>query len=87
MFLVMTQAEFDLVVTGMGEEEVRIAYKACQMRRQNDPEVFDLEEKLMMLQNIIAALIGYDVTYDWLTDAEINDYIELATQIIQCCPM
>jgi len=83
----MTQAEFDDTVLGIANHEVRLAYAVCQMRRQNDPDCNRREEELMMLQNIIYGLRNYDITSDILTDAEISYYYELATNVVQNCPM
>ena len=83
----MTQTQFDDTVLGIAEHEVRIGYIACQMRRQNDPDHNRIEEELMMLQNVLTGLRNYDITSDILTDAEIDYYFELSTQIVQNCPM
>ena len=82
-----TQAEFDDIVLGIADHEVRLAYLACRMRRQNDPDCNRREEELMMLQNVLYGLRNYDITSDILTDAEIRYYYELATSIAQSCPL
>jgi len=83
----MTQTEFDNAVLSIAEHEVRVAYAACQLRRQNDPDHNRIEEELMMLQNVLNGLRNYDISSDILTDAEIAYYFELSTQVIQNCPL
>lgn len=82
-----TQAQFDDIVLGIADHEVRMTYITCQMRRQNDPDCNRREEELMMLQNVLFGLRNYDITADILTEAEIKYYYELATNIAQNCPL
>ena len=83
----MTQDEFDNTVLGIADNEVRMTYVTCQLRRQNDPDCNRREEELMMLQNVLNGLRNYDITSGILTDDQINYYYELATSIVQNCPM
>lgn len=85
--MAQTQAQYDDIVLGIADHEVRLAYIATQMRRQNDPDCNRREEELMMLQNILYGLRNYDITADILTEAEIKYYYELATNIAQNCPL
>jgi hypothetical protein len=78
----MSQTEFDNQVDLLVGHEVRLAYTASIMRKQNDPEVASREEELMLLQNCIYTLRNYDVTSLLLTDNEIRIATELATQTI-----
>lgn len=83
----MTQTKYDNIVLGVADQEIRVAYSVCQLRRQNDPDCNRIEEELMMLQNILYGLRNYDISSEILTDAEIAYYLELSTLIVQNCPL
>lgn len=82
-----TQAEYDLLVQNFIDYEVRLANRCALLREQNDPSAFGREEQLMMLQNVIFGLKDYDITWDYLTQTEIDYYFEIATTLIQNCTL
>ena len=81
------QADFDNIVLGISEHQVRLGVITVAMHRQGDPDAWRREEELMMLQNIIDALKNYDVTDDYLTDENIWYLHELATIVVEDCPI
>jgi hypothetical protein len=82
-----TQAQYDAIVQSMITYEVDIAIRCVKLREQNDPTVFDWEERLMMLQNCLFSLRDYDITWGWLTQAEIDYMFEIITTLLQTCPL
>ncbi len=87
MSIEITQADFDSIVIGIAEHQVRLADITVAMRRQGDADAWRREEELMMLQNIINALRDYDVTDDYLSTQDIFNLHELATLIVENCPV
>lgn len=83
----MTQTIFDNIVLGIANYEGNLAHVCVQMTRQNDPDASRRAEELMMLQNVLFGLRHYDISSEIFTDAEISYYFELATQVIQSCPL
>lgn len=87
MPLSLSQTEFDNIVIGIAEHEVRMTNVTVAMKRQGDPDVWRQENELMMLQNILHALKHYDVDADFLSSDDIAYLHEMATQIVQNCPL
>lgn len=85
--LTYTQETYDDIVIGIAEREVEMAVKIAALKRQGDPNVWERENELMMLQNILHALKHYDVDADFLTSEDIYYLHELATQVAQYCPL
>jgi len=81
-----TQTEYDNIVLGIADHEVRITDVLVAMKRQDDPDSWRLENELMMLQNVLHALKHYDVDADFLSDDDIYYLHELATLVVQNCP-
>jgi len=87
MALVIAQTDFDNIVLGIANHQVRLGVITVAMHRQGDPDAWRREEELMMLQNIIDALRDYDVDADFLTDENIWYLHELATIVVENCPI
>ena len=87
MPLSLSQTEYDNIVLGIADHEVRMTDVLVAMKRQGDPDCWRRENELMMLQNILHALKHYDVDAEILTDEEIWYMHEMATQIVQYCPL
>jgi len=87
MPLSYTQTEYDNIVLGIAEHEIRITDKLVAMKRQNDPDCWRQENELMMLQNCLHALKHYDVDADFLSDEDIYYLHELCVLVIQSCPL
>ena len=83
----MTQTEFDDIVIGIAGHEVRMANVTAYMKKQGDPDYLRREEEIMMLQNVLCSLKHYDIESEIITDDEIKQMYELATQIVQNCPL
>jgi hypothetical protein len=75
----MTQDELDDIVVALADRHVDVMVKACDLRRQGDPEARRIEEEQMLVQNCLSALKDYDVTSDVLTEDDIAYNIELIT--------
>lgn len=82
----MTQTEYDDKVNAIAEHSVRLAYNSAKFRRQYDPIMYQREEEVIFLQNILFSLSYYDVDSGLFTDNELRDLFALATQVIQYCP-
>jgi len=82
----MTQTEYDDKVNVIADHSVRLAYNSATFRRRYDPCVYQREEEVIFLQNILFSLSFYDVDSGLFTDAELRDLFALATQTIQYCP-
>lgn len=82
----MTQERYDEIVHAIVEYDSELGNKAATCRRQGDPCSYELEERVMALQNVLFALRDYDITWGFLTDDEINQYYELATKLVETCP-
>jgi len=82
----MTQFEYDNKVNVIADHSIRLAYKSAIFRRQYDPVVYQREEEVIFLQNILFSLSYYDVDSGFFTDDELRDLFALATQVIQYCP-
>lgn len=87
MGLALNQTQYDDIVLGIADHQVRMATIAADMRRQGDPDAWRREEEAMMLMNILDALKHYDVDGDIFTDADIWYQHELATIIVENCPI
>ena len=85
MSIEITQTDFDSIVLGIAEHQVRLANITAAMRRQGDTDSWRREEELMMLQNIVNALRDYDVTDDYLSNQDILDLHELVILIVADC--
>lgn len=83
----MTQTEYDDIVIGIAAHEIRMAEVTAQMRITSDPDYRRRQEEIIMLQNVLYALKHYDIESEILTDVEIRDMYELATLIVQNCPL
>lgn len=82
-----TQSEFDNAVLGIAEYQVELASVAATMRANGDPEAWEREEQNMMLMNILDSLKFYDVDSTVLSSDDIVYMYELATQLIENCPI
>lgn len=87
MSLALTQVQYDDIVLGIAAHQVDLATIAIQMRRQGDPDAWRREEEAMMLMNILDALKHYDVDADFLSSDDIWYNHELATIIVENCPI
>ena len=87
MSLTIAQTDFDNIVLGIADHQVRLGIVAAALRRQGDPDAWRREEELMILQNIIDSLRDYDVDADFLTDENIWYLHELATIVVENCPI
>ena len=87
MPLSYSQTDYDNIVLGIADHQVRLAGIAANMRRQGDPDAWRREEEGMLLMNILDALKHYDVDADFLTDENIWYLHELATIIVENCPI
>lgn len=85
--LTLTQERFDDIVIGMVERQIDFMDITAQLRKQDDSAAYNREEENLMLQNLIDALKHYDVDSEILTDEEIYYYQELATLVVESCPM
>ena len=85
MSIEITQTDFDSIVLGIVEHQVRLGIITAAMRRQGDTDAWRREEELMMLQNIVDALRDYDVTDDYLSNQDILDLHELVILIVADC--
>jgi hypothetical protein len=85
--LTLTQAKFDDIVLGIADRQTELAQKAIRMRRQGDTNVFEVENHLMVVQNIIDTLRDYDIEWEILTEEEVYKMQEVATVAIEQCPM
>lgn len=82
----MLQTEYDDNVNAIAEHSVRLAYNAAKLRRQYDPAMYQREEEVIFIQNILFSLSYYDVDSLLFTETELRDLFALATQVIQYCP-
>jgi len=87
MSLSLSQTTYDDIVIGIAGYQVSMASIAADMRKQGDPDAWRQEEEGMMLMNILDALKFYDVDADFLTDDEVWYLHELATIIVENCPI
>jgi len=87
MSITIVQTDFDNIVLGIADHQIRLAVVTAALRRQGDPDAWRREEELIMLQNIIDALRDYDVDADFLSDENIWYLQELATIIVENCPI
>ena len=87
MPLSLSQAAYDSIVLGIADFQTDMAEKAIIMHAQGDPDAWRREEEAMMLMNILDALKHYDVDADFLTDENIAYLHELATIIVENCPI
>ena len=87
MSLTILQTDFDNIVLGIAGHQVRLGVATAALRRQGDPDAWRREEELMMLQNIIDTLRDYDVDADFLSDENIWYLHELATIVVENCPI
>jgi hypothetical protein len=83
----LTQDEFDDVVLGIADYQTNLAEKAIIMHAQGDSDTVRLENESMMLMNLLDALKHYDVDAEIFTDDEIEYMLELATNIVENCPI
>jgi hypothetical protein len=77
----MTQTVFDDKVSDLIQNEIRFAYTAAILHIQGDPVAHKREQELMMLQNVLHALEGWDLTDDYLSDEDIELLFEIGTTI------
>ena len=77
-----TQTRLDAIVIGFSEEAVRIADIAMALRSYSDPGAFIAEEDLMTFHVFLDSIRNYDVLSGVLTQEDINDIIEMCTQIV-----
>jgi hypothetical protein len=82
----MTQTEFDNKVIAIAQKEIDLMATVVDLRRQSDPLSATLEERQMVLNNVLYALKDYDITSGILSDAEIDYLFELATLTVQTTP-
>lgn len=87
MSLALTQVQYDDIVLGIAAYQVDLGTIAIKMRRQGDPDAWRREEESMMLMNILDALKHYDVDADFLSSDDIWYLHELATIIVENCPI
>ena len=82
----MTQAEFDNKIMAIAEKEINLMATIVDLRRQGDPLSLALEERQMMLNNVLGALKDYDITSGIISDSELEYLFELATITGQTTP-
>jgi hypothetical protein len=82
----MTQAEFDDKVLVIATQAINLASTVVDLRRQGDPLSLALEERQMMLNNVLGALKDYDITSGIISDSELEYLFELATITGQTTP-
>lgn len=82
----MTQAQFDGLVIAVSSYQSKMSEQTVALKKQGDPAAYHMEEKLIMLQNIINALAYYDLDSEILSDVDIKYYFELATNVVESCP-
>lgn len=83
----MNQTQYDNTVVGLAQKKVDLAIKAMNMHKQDDPDVFRREEELILLQIIYEATRNYDLTWNILEDSEIDMFFEIATRVVENCPI
>jgi hypothetical protein len=83
----ITQTEYDQIVIGIANYQTDLASIMVDMKKQGDPDTWRREEEGMMLLNIFESLRDYDIESEILTDEEINILYELATNIVETCPI
>lgn len=83
----LTQTEYDQIIVGIADYQTELASIMVEMKRQGDPDVWRREEEGMMLLNIFEALRDYDIESEILTDEEVSILHELATNIVETCPI
>lgn len=87
MSLALTQVQYDDIVLGIADYQTDLAQTAVRMRRQGDPDAWRREEESMMLMNILDALKHYDVDAEFLSSDDIWYLHELATILVENCPI
>ena len=85
--LAPTQTELDDTVLTIGSYFVELTEVAADQRGDADPEAYNREEEMMMLFNVYDALRFYDVSSGVLSNEEIRYLTELASVIIENCPI
>ena len=86
-FTIVTQEYVDDFVIGASSFAVDFAEKVMDLVVHNDPDAFREEQKLMALQAVIWSLRDLDIETEILSEDEIIFLEEIATGIIQDCPM
>ena len=86
-FEIITQDYLDNAILAIADFQTDFAEKCIDLMVQNDPDAFRQEQALIAIQNIEWALRDYDIEAEILTETEITYLLELATQIIQDCPL
>lgn len=87
VYLVVTQDYIDNLVQTIASFTTDFGIQVLQLAVQQDPDAWRSEQMLMALQNIQWALRDYDIDVDLFTEQEIMYMEELATQLIQDCPL
>lgn len=83
----LTQEAYDSRVLGIADRFTDLTHKTLVMKTEGDPDVRRRENEAMMLLNILDALKHYDIDAEILTDQEIEYMHELATIVIENCPI
>ena len=86
-YLIVTQDYVDNLVTMIASFTTDFGIQVLKLVVQQDPDAWRSEQMLMALQNIQWALRDYDLTADIFTEQEITYMEELATQLMQDCPL
>ena len=87
VYQLVTQDYIDNIVSTIASFTTDFGIQVLQLAVQQDPDAWRSEQMLMALQNIQWALRDYDIDVDLFTEQEIMYMEELATQLIQDCPL
>ena len=86
-YTIITQEHVDNLVLGIAAFTVDFAERCLDLFVQGDPDAWNQEQKLIAVQSVLWSLRDYDITTEILTEDEVMYLEELATSIIQDCPM
>jgi len=86
-YIIINQDYIDNLVQKIAVFTIDFGIQVLRLVVQQDPDAWRSEQMLMALHNIEWALRDYDIDVDLFTEQEIMYMEELATQLIQDCPL
>lgn len=87
VYQVINQDHVDNLVQSIATFTTDFGIKVLHLRVQQDPDFKRMGQMLIALQSIMWSLRDYDINADIFTEQEIMYLEELATQLIQHCPL
>ena len=78
----MTQERHDSRASQISDRGLVYAYQMCILHIQKDPGYLQMQREYMMLLNIMDALVSYDITFAYLTQAQLKYLFELSTLVL-----